>query len=66
MRTFYVYDVNDVFASTYEKYPYKLYKLLEDIYLTNKYDMMLSINYYGQIINRFNKLYLNNYINANY
>ena len=30
VRVFYIYNVNDFFCSVYDKYPYKLYKMLED------------------------------------
>ena len=49
----------------YEKYPYKLYKMLEDAYLTNKHNLMLSSSIYEQLITNFNKLFINNYIIAN-
>lgn len=65
MRVFYVYNINDYFCSIYEKYPYKLYKMLEDAYLTNKHDMKLSSSIYEQVITNFNKLFINNYILAN-
>lgn len=65
MRIFYIYNVNDFFTSVYDKYPYKLYKMLEDAYYTNKHNIVLSSNYYDQITSYFNKLYINNYINAN-
>lgn len=65
MRIFYVYNINDYFSSVYEKYPYKLYKMLEDAYLTNKYSLSKSVNLYSQIITNFNKLFVNNYIFAN-
>ena len=65
MRVFYIYNVNDYFTSVYDKYPYKLYKMLEDAYYTNKHNIVLSSNYYEQITTNFNKLYINNYIYAN-
>ena len=65
MRVFYIYNVNDFFTSVYDKYPYKLYKMLEDAYYTNKHNIVLSSTYYEQITTNFNKLYINNYINAN-
>lgn len=65
MRIFYIYNVNDFFTSVYDKYPYKLYKMLEDAYYTNKHNIVLSSNYYEQITTNFNKLYINNYINVN-
>ena len=65
MRVFYIYNINDYFCSMYDKYPYKLYKMLEDAYLTNRYNMMLASSIYEQIITNFNKLFINNYIFAN-
>lgn len=65
MRTFYIYNINDLFCSIYEEYPYKLYKMLTDAYYTNKHDITLSADYYEQIITKFNKLYINNYLIAN-
>lgn len=65
MRVFYIYNVNDFFCSMYDKYPYKLYKILEDAYRTNKHDLMLSSSMYEQVITNFNKLFINNYLFAN-
>lgn len=66
MRTYYIYNIKEVICQIYEKYPYRLYKMLEDTYYTNKYDKILSASYYGQITNNFNKLFMNNYILANH
>lgn len=66
MRIFYIYNVNDFFCSVYDKYPYKLYKMLEDAYFTNKHDIVLASSFYDQIITNFNKLFMNNYIYANH
>lgn len=60
-----MYNVNDFFTSVYEKYPYKLYKMLEDIYYTNKHNLVNASNLYEQLITSFNKLYINNYMLAN-
>lgn len=65
MRVFYIYNVNDFFCSVYDKYPYKLYKMLEDAYYTNKHNLVLSSTQYEQIITNFNKLFLNNYLLVN-
>lgn len=65
MRVFYLYNVNDFFCSIYEKYPYRLYKMLEDAYYTNKHSMMLSSALYEEMLTNFNKLFMNNYICAN-
>lgn len=65
MRVFYIYNVNDYFCSVYEKYPYKLYKMLEDAYLTKKNNINAATSIYDQMITSFNKLFLNNYIFVN-
>lgn len=65
MRVFYVYNINDYFCSVYDKYPYKLYKMLEDAYITQRNNINLSTSIYDQIITNFNKLFINNYIFAN-
>ena len=65
MRVFYIYNINDYFCSVYDKYPYKLYKMLEDAYLTNRFNIKSSYNIYEQMINNYNKLFLNNYIFSN-
>lgn len=65
VRVFYVYNINDYFCSVYDKYPYKLYKMLEDAYLTKQHNIMLSSSMYEQIITNFNKLFMNNFIFAN-
>lgn len=65
MRTFYIYNINDLLTSIYEKYPYKLFLMLEEAYYTNKYDLYNSLFMYDQIITNYNKLYINNYLIAN-
>ena len=65
VRVFYIYNINDYFTSIYDNYPYKLYKMLEDAYLTGKYNTSESIRLYKQIVTNYNKLFMNNYIFAN-
>ncbi len=65
MRTFYIYNINDYFTSVYDNYPYKLYKMLEDAYISNRYNKKNSSILYDQIITKYNKLFVNNYIIAN-
>lgn len=62
MRVFYLFDVNENFYNMYNNYPYKLYKMFEDIYLTSKYDTTLAHNTYAQLTNKYNKSFMNNYI----
>ena len=65
VRVYYLYNINDYFCSVYDKYPYKLYKMLEDAYLTKRYNIKLSSSMYEQVITNFNKLFMNNFIFAN-
>lgn len=65
MRVFYIYNINDFFCNVYDKYPYKLYKMLEDAYYTNKHNIVLASTNYEQMITNYNKLFMNNYITAN-
>ena len=65
MRTFYIYNINDLIYSLYEKYPHKLYMMLEEAYYTNKHNLSSASNIYNQIIINYNKLYINNYLVAN-
>ena len=58
MRTFYIYNINDLLTSLYEKYPYKLYLMLEEAYYTNKHNLYSSLSMYEQIITNYNKLYI--------
>lgn len=46
----------------YHEYPYKLYKMLEDIYLTSKYDETLAEAMYEQINHKYNQAFMNNYL----
>ena len=62
MRVFYLFDVKDDFYNMYKEYPYKLYKMFEDIYLTSKYNKNLAINMYEQINSKYNKNFINNYL----
>ena len=65
VRVFYIYNINDYFKEIYDRYPYKLYKMLEDAYLVSKHNTNESIKLYEQIITNYNKLFMNNYILAN-
>ena len=65
MSTFYIYEINDYFTSVYDKYPYKLYKMLEDAYLSKRFNKKNTFLVYEQIIKNYNKLFVNNYIFAN-
>lgn len=62
MRTYYIFKINKYFTFCYKKWPYRLYKILEEVYYSNNYDNKLSYKYYKQVAINFNKFSLNEYI----
>lgn len=62
MRTYYIFRINKYFAYIYKKFPYKMYKIIEELYHTKDYDMLSSYRYYQRFAIPFNKLSLNEYI----
>ena len=62
MRTYYIFKINKYFAYVYKKWPHKMYKIIEELYHTKDYDMLLSYKYYQKFAVEFNKLALNEYI----
>lgn len=62
MRTYYIFRINKYFAYIYKKFPYKMYKIIEELYYTKDYDMLLSYRYYQKFAIPFNKLSLNEHI----
>ena len=54
--------INKYFAYIYKKFPYKMYKIIEELYYTKDYDMLSSYRYYQKFAVPFNKLSLNEYI----
>ncbi len=72
MRTYYIFKINKYFAYIYKRWPYKMYKIIEELYHTKDYDMLFSYKYYQKFAVPFNKLSLNEYIysinktNSNY
>ena len=72
MRTYYIFKINKYFAYIYKRCPYKMYKIIEELYHTKDYDMLFSYKYYQKFAVPFNKLSLNEYIysinktNSNY
>ncbi len=63
MRTYYIFNISGYISYIYKKKPYKIYKMLEEIYNINKRDIVLSYKYFEQIAKTFNKNKLNEYIN---
>ena len=62
MRTYYIFKINKYFAYIYKKWPYKMYKIIEELYYTKDYDMLVSYKYYKKFAIEFNKLAINEYI----
>ena len=63
MRIFYIFNINNYLYSIYEKYPYNLYKMLEEAHYTKKHNLAKSATIYDQLITNYNKLYINEYFN---
>ena len=66
MRTFYLYQINNLCRDLYDRYPYRLYHILKDIYYTSKYNQSIAISSYEDVTLKFNKLYVNEFIYQNY
>jgi len=66
MRTYYIFNINNYFSYIYKKKPYKIYKILEEIYHTNNHDIVLSYKLFEQIAISFNKTKINSYIKDKY
>lgn len=62
MRNYYIFKINKYFAYIYKKWPYKMYKIIEELYYAQEYDMLLSYKYYSRFAIKFNKIALNEYI----
>ncbi len=62
MRTYYIFKINKYFAYIYKRWPYKMYKIIEELYHTKDYDMLVSYRYYQRFAVEFNKLAINEYV----
>lgn len=62
MRTYYIFKINRFFAYIYKRWPYQMYKIIEELYYTKNYDMLASYKYYQKFASPFNKLAINEYI----
>jgi len=70
MRTYYIFQLKYYFYNFYEKKPYMLYKILEDIYHSNNKDIVLTYKLFDQIAlpfkkNNVNDLLKKNHVNQN-
>lgn len=66
MRTYYIFKINKYFSYIYKNKPYKLYKMLEEIFHVKEYDMVLTYKMYEQVALVFRKEDVNKYINSIY
>ncbi len=62
MRTYYAFKINNYFAYVYRNKPYKLYKMLEEMYYTKEYDVIATYKSYKQMASEFYTLSFNEYI----
>ena len=59
MRTFYIFKINNEFATLTKNCPYNLFKSMEQIYYADKNDVSTAYNIYEQIILPLNKMKIN-------
>ncbi len=57
-----MFKINKYFAYVYKRWPYKMYKIIEELYYTKDYDMLSSYRYYKKFALEFDKSLLNDYI----
>ena len=63
MRVYYLFKVNNYFYYMYKNKPFKMYKMLEEIYHTRNNDVVLTYRMFEQIASPFNKSKVNEYVN---
>ena len=66
MRTFYIYDVNELCYDMYQNCPYQLYKIFEDIYYTLRYDKGMAISSYDGVIQKFSKQFVHDFVSVHF
>lgn len=66
MRTYYIFNINRSLSYIYRKNPYKIYKMLEEIYYTSNHDVVLTYRYFEQIAYPFDKNKMNDYLSHKY
>lgn len=66
MRTYYIFNMNKSISYIYRKNPYKIYKMLEEIYHTSNKDIVLTYRYFEQIAYPFDKNKMNDYLSHKY
>lgn len=66
MKTYYIFKINSYFAYVYQNKPYKMYKMLEELYHTKEYDIVLTYRMYEQLAIPFSKSKLNDFVSEVY
>ena len=66
MRTYYIFNVNRYFSYMYKRYPYKMYKIFEEIYNMREYDPFKTFHNLEEVASPFDKKMLNEYIFSEY
>lgn len=62
MRVFYIFNIKNEFKYLYEDNPSSLFNILKQIYYLQKNDIVYGQALFKQLINNFNKTYLDNYL----
>ena len=66
MRKYYLFIIKNDYYRIYRKNPYILYKILERLYMLEKYDFSYGISLYKQLCQPFSVKLLKNYIMNKY
>ena len=66
MRTYYIFNINKSLSYIYQKNPYKIYKMLEEIYHTCDKDLVLTYKFFEQVAYPFDKNKINSYLKNKY
>ena len=62
MKKYYLFVIKNDYYRIYRKNPYILYKILERLYMLEKYDFSYGISLYKQLCQPFGVKLLKNYI----
>lgn len=59
MRTFYIFKIKKEILVLLKETPYNLFKILENLYYSNNRDLGVSFSIYNELLDNFDKDYLN-------
>lgn len=66
MKKYYLFVIKNDYYRIYRKNPYILYKILERLYMLEKYDFSYGLSLYNQLCQPFSVKLLKNYITNKY